>query len=152
DAVVQLDLPLAHEEHEGGRGRERLGEGGEIEDRVGAHRCSLGLEAARAEGGMVEHLARTRDEHHGARERAGRDRVLDFASEGVEVLDGHFTPPPAPGGSTTPPPAPGGSNIPPPAPGGSNTPPPAPGGSNIPPPAPGGSPSHDRRLERDEAA
>src|SRR2546425_12239137 len=45
DAIVDLDLPLLHEQHEGGGGGQRLGERGEVEDGVGLHGRACGLEA-----------------------------------------------------------------------------------------------------------
>ena len=85
DAIVDLDLPLLHEQHEGGGGGERLGERGEVEDGVRLHRRARGLEAPAAEGGVVEDVARPRDQDHGAGERARGRRLLDLPPDAREV-------------------------------------------------------------------
>ena len=86
-AIVELELPLAQQQHEGGDGGERLGERGEVEDRVGTHRRPFGLEAARAEGGVVEDLPGPADQDDRTGEGPRLDGRLEFALDGGEV---HF--------------------------------------------------------------
>ncbi len=83
--VVDAQLVLARKQQKCGRGGERLGERGQVEDGVLVERRDVGLDAAVAEGAMVDDLAFLVDEEHRPREHAAPDRILHRALDLTEA-------------------------------------------------------------------
>ncbi len=79
DLVVEADLALFDEAHDGGGGGDDLGEGGGVEDGVDGHGGAGGGEAAAAVGLAMEDLAVAADPGDGAGHLVGGDGFLDDA-------------------------------------------------------------------------
>ena len=75
--IVEPKLAAFNQQHHARRGRQRLGERGQIEDRIDRHRLALRLDAAIAKGPQESDLALSRDEHHAAGHLLGCQRFDD---------------------------------------------------------------------------
>src|SRR5262249_43252863 len=84
-AVVYAQLPFPDEVKERRGRRQRLGERGEVEDRVLRERRDLGFKAPVAERAVVDDLTILVDEQHRSRKDAGRDRILHRFFDSIET-------------------------------------------------------------------
>ncbi len=75
--VVQPQPPLLDEDHDGGGGGHDLGQGGDVEHRVGRHRLGRGDEGPVAEGAAVVGRAAPPHDHHRPGDLPGPDRLPD---------------------------------------------------------------------------
>src|SRR5262245_42376045 len=83
--VVESDLPFFDHEHHGDGGGERLGERGDVEDRIFAHRAHLRLQAAVAEGAMVEYPRPLPYQKNGAGKDMPPEGGIHLALNGFEA-------------------------------------------------------------------
>ncbi len=77
DAIVEAELAVAHQHHDGDRGRQRLGQRRQVEDGLDAHRLAVGSDRAEAEGALEGDRVAAADHDRGA----GNNLLLDRFSE-----------------------------------------------------------------------
>ena len=77
DGVVNTDLALLVELHDGSRGNEILGERSHVEDRVLGHGFARGLKRAHAVSAMKDDLTAMPDDDDSAGQLIMRDSVVD---------------------------------------------------------------------------
>ena len=86
--IVQPDLPLLEQPHDGGRGGDHFGERRGVEDGVERHRLALRDQRPAAIGFLIDHLPVVPDQHYRARDQPIVDRALDLLVDSRRAREG----------------------------------------------------------------